>query len=192
MSKRAYLIHGWGDSPLGSWFPWLKLELEEKGYQVSVPAMPHPERPTIEDWVAALSTAVDPMPDEETVLVGHSVGCQTILRYIQKLPEEVEIGQVALVAPWLVLSGIEKDEEGIAKPWLETPIDFGAIRKRVDRFGLLFSEDDPYVPIRENVDLFHEALLDAFGMILPNKGHISGFDNPPVRELPEIFQVLQV
>ena len=40
MQKRVVIIHGWGGYPDEGWRPWLKHELETKGFLVLVPAMP--------------------------------------------------------------------------------------------------------------------------------------------------------
>jgi predicted alpha/beta hydrolase family esterase len=82
--KRVILVHGWGGYPEEGWFPSFKKELEKEGYKVSVPAMSHPENPTIDDWVGHLAKVIG-KPDENTFLVGHSIGCQTILRYLESL-----------------------------------------------------------------------------------------------------------
>ena len=76
---KAYLIHGWEGYPENCWFPWLKKQLEEKNYKVEVPEMPDTDHPKIESWVNKLKEIV--IPDEETILIGHSIGCQAILRY---------------------------------------------------------------------------------------------------------------
>jgi len=34
MAKRAFLIHGWAGSPDEGWRPWLKTELEKRGFRV--------------------------------------------------------------------------------------------------------------------------------------------------------------
>lgn len=94
--NRAFIIHGWDDSPAGSWFPWLKKELEKRSVDVHVPIMPDPHHPQIETWVATLAEAVG-QPDEQTYLIGHSVGCQTIIRYLSGLANGEKIGGAVLV-----------------------------------------------------------------------------------------------
>lgn len=188
MIKKAFIIHGWSDTPSGSWFPWLQKNLEERGFEVEVPAMPHPDTPTIEDWVGHLKKIITQV-DENTLLVGHSVGCQTILRFLAALPESEKVGQVVLVAPWLALSGIEKDEEGIARPWLEESIDFARVRQLAENITALFSSNDKFVPQEENVALFEKALQPKI-VYVGDKGHISGFDNPPILELPELLDII--
>jgi len=165
--KRAIIIHGWGGSPKGGWIPWLKKELESHGLQVITPQMPHTDCPTIADWVSYLTKIVGE-PDRETYLIGHSIGCQTILRYLQSIDEKV--GGVVFVAGWLTLSGIDSPEEKeVAKQWIETPIDLEKVGTKA-KFISMFSDDDPYVP-EENWAKFEE-LGDV--IIEDGIGHIEG------------------
>ena len=32
------MVHGWDGNPNNHWFPWLKKELEKRGFEVHVPA----------------------------------------------------------------------------------------------------------------------------------------------------------
>ena len=184
--KRVFIVHGWASSPEDGWFPWLKKELEQKGFQVEVPAMPDPDEPKIESWVQALSEAVG-RADEDTFFVGHSIGCQTILRFLERLPADQKIGGMALVAGWLTLQGLETDEEEeMARPWLEKPIQFEKVKAQAGSIVALFSDDDPFVP-RENEELF-EKRLGAKIIVEHGKGHFSEGDG--VKELPSALEAV--
>ena len=95
--KRVFIIHGWDGKPEHGWSPWLKKELEDKGYTVEAPAMPDTATPTLEKWLQHLKKVVG-TPDEDCYFVGHSLGCITILRYLESLPEDQIVGGVVLVA----------------------------------------------------------------------------------------------
>lgn len=82
MSKRVFIIHGWDGFPEEGIFPWLKKELQNRGFLVFNPSMPEPSRPQIETWVKFLEKQVG-IPDENTFFFGHSIGAQTILRYFR-------------------------------------------------------------------------------------------------------------
>ncbi len=182
MTKRVFVIHGWEGYPEEGWFPWLKGELEAKGFRVEVPAMPDRAAPRIEKWVWYLVERVD-NPDKDTFLIGHSIGCQTILRYLQTLKENQQVGGVVLVAGFTTLTPAATptpEEQAIARPWLETPIDWDIVKHRSKHFTAIFSNTDPFVPI-ENAKVF-ASKLDAEVIIEQNKGHFSGSDS--VRELP--------
>ena len=84
--KKAYLVHGWGGTGSGGWFDWLKQELPKKGFEVVSFDMPDTDNPKIETWVKYLEQKINSDEiDENTYFVGHSVGCQTILRFLEKL-----------------------------------------------------------------------------------------------------------
>jgi len=166
--KQAYLVHGWDGSPANCWFPWLSKELEKLGYKVKALKMPHPITPTIKDWVATLEKEIK--PSEETILIGHSIGCQTIMRYLEKPNRRVKA--VFLVAGFFHLESMDvesKESQEIARPWLETAIDFTQIKKNCTKFTALFSDNDQYVPLGD-AKLF-EKNLQAKTIIEKNKSH---------------------
>ena len=181
--RRVFIIHGWGGSPSEGWFPWLKKELEKKGYRVFVPAMPNPETPVIAHWVDTLRDLVGE-PDEHTYFVGHSIGCQTILRYLETLPQEKKIRGAVFVAGWFTLMNLEEEEQPIAKPWLETPMDFEKIKRHAQNFFAVFSDNDPLVP-PENKEMFQQR-LGARVIVEQGKGHFSGDDG--ITHLPSALE----
>ncbi|MFA5887673.1 MAG: alpha/beta hydrolase [Candidatus Nanoarchaeia archaeon] len=184
MPKQVFIIHGWGGNPEEGWFPWLKKELEKKRFHVEIPHMPDTDNPKIESWVSFLKKTIK-NPDKDTYFVGHSIGCQTILRYLQGI--NAKIGGTVFVAGWITLKGLETDEEwAIAKPWIETPIDFGKVKKSMNKCAAIFSGNDPFVPI-DNSNVFKEN-LGAKIIIEKQKGHFSGSDN--VKELPSALKEL--
>ncbi|OGK13760.1 hypothetical protein A3A93_05465 [Candidatus Roizmanbacteria bacterium RIFCSPLOWO2_01_FULL_38_12] len=183
--KRAIIVHGWDGYPQEGWFPWAKKQLEKLKYEVSVPAMPSANEPKIETWVETLSDLVG-IPNKETLFIGHSIGCQTILRYLESLPEGTQVNKVILVAPWMHLSEkAMQDEEtrSIAAPWIDRPIDFTRVRERASKFVCIFSDDDDWVPLSDG-EIFRE-MLGAKIMIERGKGHFSGEDG--ITELPVLL-----
>ena len=146
--------------------------------------MPEPAAPKIEVWVSRLSKIVGDV-DENTYFVGHSIGCQTILRYLESLPADKKVGGATFVAGWFTLMNLKTDEEKeIAKPWLETPIDFDKIKQHTKKFFAVFSDDDEVVSI-SNKEMF-EQKLGAQTAIEHNKGHFSGSDG--VKEIPIVLE----
>jgi predicted alpha/beta hydrolase family esterase len=184
--KRVFIIHGWGRYPEEGWYPWLKKELEQKGFEVFVPAMPNTDEPKIEEWVNFLENLVGE-PDKNTYFVGHSIGCQAILRYLGKLNAK-KVGGAIFVAGWFHLSEFsfkeepseEEESRNIARPWMETPINFEKVKKTTNNFVAIFSDNDPYVPI-EDKDIFKEK-LGAEIIMEHNKGHFG--DSDGITELP--------
>jgi predicted alpha/beta hydrolase family esterase len=182
--KRVFIIHGWEGYPEGSWRSWLRNELRKRGFKVSVPAMPDTANPTMEKWVPYLSKIVE-KPDGNCYFVGHSLGCITILRYLETLGEGQEVGGVVLVAGFghnLEFEGYK----GELSSFFQTSINWRKIKKHCNKFVAIHSDDDPYVPIKHNT-LFKEK-LGAKSIIMHNMKHFS--ESNGIMELPIALESL--
>lgn len=188
MKKRIFIIHGWCGYPEEGWFPWLKKELDKRGFAAEILKMPNAAAPKLEEWIAFLKNAVGKI-DESTFFIGHSIGAQTILRYLETLEEKERVGGAVFVAGWFTLSdwpGITAEDKKIAKPWLEMPINCDKVKRRVKKIVAIFSDNDNAVPLK-NKDFFKER-LDAEVIIDHQKGHFRGEDN--ITELPSVLEAL--
>lgn len=173
--KKAIIIHGWDGNPNEPLHRYVRGILEKLGYRVIVPKMPNPEVPVIKDWIEQIETSIDP---ETSLMIGHSIGCQAILRYIEHTRKSVD--KVILIAPWMKLDENTLKEEGeevieIARPWEETPINFDLVKDLAKEFFAIFSDNDPYVPLSEK-DFFEEK-LGAKTYLEKNQGHFTGLDS---------------
>ncbi|MBI2583426.1 MAG: serine hydrolase family protein [Candidatus Aenigmarchaeota archaeon] len=186
MAKHVFIIHRWDGTPESDWYPWLKRELEQEGLNVKIPAMPDTDKPKIEKWVHFLEEQAGEI-NQNTFFVGHSIGCQAILRLIQKLPDDEKIGGAVLVAGWTNLNEETLEDEStrrIAMPWIETPILWKKILMHAKKFTAIFSDNDPYVPMTES-GIFKEKL--GANIIIENKkGHMTEEDG--ITELPSILE----
>lgn len=173
--KTAVIIHGWGGNPELGWFVWLAEELKKKGYRVIKPKMPNPEEPEIGAWLKKISSLVK-TADNETIFIGHSIGCQAVLRFLEKSNFK-KVGGVVLVAGWMNLKEFaytedpesEKEMRRIAKPWITKKINFKKIKTKTDNVVCIFSDNDPFVDLN-NSKMFRKE-LGAKIIIEHNKGH---------------------
>lgn len=186
--KRVFIIHGWDGTPKDAWFPWLKNELEKSGFAVQVPQMPEAAAPRIKNWVPKLSELVG-MADEGTYFVGHSMGCQTIVRYLETLPDGARVGGAVFVAGFFKhLTGIIKPEEKeIESEWLKTPLDFAKVRLRLTKSVAIFSDNDEWVPL-DNQDDFRDKLGSEI-VVMHNMQHFGSTSG--VKELPIVVQKIR-
>ncbi|HAH04232.1 MAG: hypothetical protein UV78_C0036G0002 [Parcubacteria group bacterium GW2011_GWA2_43_17] len=171
--KKVFIIHGWDGRPDEPLLKWLKISLQSKGFAATAPAMPDPARPVIKDWVGKLRQTVG-APDKNVIFIGHSIGCQAILRYLAGLPAGTKIGGLVLLAPWMELDRQTIEEEGpesiaIAKPWQETPLDLAKVKQTTAKIVAIFSDNDPFVPLAQQ-DLFARE-LGAQIIVEHHKGH---------------------
>lgn len=169
MSKKVIIVHGWSGRPDCGWMSWLNKELSSRGFEVIAERMPNPDTPEIKSWIAKLKKIIS-KPDEDVYFVGHSIGCQTILRYLESLPEKTRVGGVVFVAGWLNLINLETQEEkDVSKQWLETPIKFEKIKNKINKLVTIFSDNDPWVPLSDSEIMKKE--LGAKIILEKNKGH---------------------
>jgi len=140
---KAFIFHGTGASKNDHWFPWLQEKLEEKGVKVCRPDFPTPEGQELENWLEMLDEQ-DMEIDEDTVLIGHSLGAVFILNLLNR--RDLNIEAAYLVSAW---TGLLPDEQ--FNEWNSTfqdqEFDFGKIMSSVGEIHQFHSEDDPYVPL---------------------------------------------
>ncbi len=180
--KKAYLIHGWGGSSEGGWFDWLKKELPKYNVKVYAFDMPNTDHPKIEEWVRYLEENVKNI-DEETYFVGHSIGCQTIMRYLEKLPKNKIVRGCVFVAGWFNLINLSKEEMSIAHPWTTTKIDFNRIKRHTDNFLCIFSDNDEVVPLSES-----ETFKKELNAKIIHKKKMGHFDN--INKIQEVLDFI--
>ncbi len=149
--KRIIIVHGWGGNPQQNWMPLVKKDLEKRGWEVRIPAMPDTKLPKLNRWLSKLDEVIGD-PDKNLYLVGHSLGCITIMRYLEKLPGNQKIGGVIFLAGFT--DGLNIQE---VKTFFETPINFADIKQKADKFVALHSDNDEYVSLRYG-DIFKEKL----------------------------------
>jgi uncharacterized protein len=186
MKRRAFIVHGWEFTPEMHWYPWLKKELERKGFEVIALAMPQTEHPDIKRWVGHLKKQVG-IVDKNTYFVGHSIGCQAIIRFLAS--QKNKMGGAVFVGGWFALTQKATptaEYRKIAKPWLLNPIDFDAAR-RSGRFVAILSADDPYVPL-VNGEVF-EKTLNAKVIVEKGKGHYT--EEEGIVKVPRVVKELE-
>jgi len=172
--KRLFIVHGWGGSSQESLIAWLGKVGVEAGFETVVLDMPNTNVPTIDAWTKHLEDTVYYV-DQDTYFVGHSIGCQAILRYLE-MNKGSQLGGAIFIAPWLQVTGLDtQEEQDIARPWVDRPIDFASIRAMGGKFTTIFSDNDTFVPLEINKTAFEKALNPKV-IIEQGKGHFSAED----------------
>lgn len=185
--KNALILHGAGNDHTGNWFPWLKKELEEKGYKVWVPDLPNSQTPVLKDWLNVIFKS-DWVFNEDSVIVGHSAGATLILRILEKLPKGVKINKVILVAGFIFLGKYPeyfKYKESI----LETPFDFQKIKDSCNQFYFIHSDNDKYDCGVENGEILKDNLGGEL-IIMEGQGHFSLGSSEKYISFPELLELI--
>ncbi len=183
--KRVVIVHCWDGYPDYCWYPYAKRELTKKGFAVTVPAFPETAKPDLEKWLPVLKDAVG-VPDENTNLIGHSIGCATILRYLESLREGEKVGGVVLVAGFTENVGYDE-----LKSFFTTPINFEKVRASAKGFVAIHSDNDQYVDLTY-ADIFKNK-LGAEIIIKHDAGHFSGSveNEASCLELPDVVTSIE-
>lgn len=182
--KKVYLIHGWGGSSDSEpWFSWLREELSKNKIKIYSFDMPDTDNPRIDSWMSFLQKNIKDI-DEETYFIGHSIGCQTIMRFLETLNENKKIAGCVFVAGWFNLNNQSEEEMQIANPWIETKINFDKIKKHTNNFLVILSDNDPYVPLSDG-NIFRNK-LNAKVIIKPDEEHFN--DTKEIKEILEFIR----
>ena len=131
------IIHGVYSNPEANWFPWLKKELEAQGYEVIVPKFPTPLDQSLESWFRVFSQ-YEGKVNEETVLIGHSLGAAFILNYLEKANKKIKAA--ILAAGFHKLLGTQYDE--INKSFIDKQFNWKKIKSSCSRFFVFASDND--------------------------------------------------
>lgn len=175
--KKALLLHGWFNTPQDGWYPWLKKELEEKGYKVFVPQLKDKDRPTLATWTKCALKAVK--LDEDTTIIGHSLGGVLGLKLVENCKKKV--AKLITIAGW---DYWDRTPEHVT--FLKKLINSEKIIKNSKKRIVIHSNNDPYVT--EFVAREYAKRIDAKFVLMKGKKHFSKADG--VLKIPNILEFI--
>ena len=163
-SKHILILHGWNASATEHWFPKAKEKFDKSGFEVDVPEMPGGYFPKKEEWVEIVRSF---KPDEGWILIGHSLGGVTILRYLEETAQP--ISQAILVA-----TPYEPMQFKPIENFFQTPFDWQKIRKNCQKFDIVNESNDSIISV-EDGQKFAKNLKGKLH-ILPGYSHFHTID----------------
>ncbi|MEI6039858.1 MAG: alpha/beta fold hydrolase [Candidatus Berkelbacteria bacterium] len=169
--KRILVLHGWNATPEESWFLRVKDIFEPKGFEVIVPSLPGDYFPKYEDWVKVVK---DFAPTQNDILIGHSLGGVTILRFLEET--EVPVGQIILVA-----TPIEAMSFGQIENFFFRDFNWSKIKSNVLKVNLIYESDDPLVPLAHGQTISEK--LNAAIKVVPGGTHLNMMDMKVLEEI---------
>ena len=184
--KNALILHGTGNNSQGNWFPWLKKELEKRGYKVWVPDLPDSNDPNTKRYNELIFANKDWQFNDESIIIGHSSGSVEILNLLQHLPDNISINTAILVGSFIV-SPQDPDFEQM-KGLFEEPFDFEKIRKHAKKFIFIHSGNDPYCPL-EGAKYLAEKVGGEL-IIKKGQGHFNLEASPNYRQFPSLLELI--
>lgn len=128
--KNVIILHGTACHPDLYWYPYIKKNLEDKGYKVWAPLLPKPKDANLNEWLPfVLENA---LITEETIIIGHSAGGSLILSILEKI--NIKIAQAILVAGF-----VDLDSQII-----QASYDWDKIKNNVKDIIFINSDNDPW------------------------------------------------
>ncbi|XP_037050018.1 serine hydrolase RBBP9-like [Bradysia coprophila] len=178
-NQRIVIIPGMGCVPVreSNWYSWLqdKLESDETGrFTVVLEDMPDPHAARESQWLPFIRDTLK--FDEKTILIGHSSGCEAIMRLLEK----DKVRGIILVAACHTDLG---DENERASEYYNRPWDWDTIRSNAEWIVQLHSPSDKCIPEEEG--RFVADKLKSEYMKLERRGHFMG------PTLPEVLKVIR-
>ena len=179
----AIIFHGTSSTPDAFWQPYIKNELEQRHYDVWIPALPHADTPDLKYW---LPVALEGKYTKETVIIAHSSGCPLVISLLEKLT--IQVKKVILVAGYARPKGEKKESEAI----LQTVYDWEKIRQNVKELYSINSDNDPW----GCTDVEGKYIFDHLGgtlIIKHGEGHMgSNLYKQPYKEFPLLVKLIEL
>lgn len=177
--KRAIIIHGWEQTPQGQWLPWLGNTLKQKDWNVETPEMPNTNTPKLKEWLEKLESL---SPDENTILVGHSLANALILKYIEK--PNTKIKGAVMIAAW---DWLDEDVKEFHQTFFETGFNYSFIKSKNIPIIMVNSTTDPYIDFNRSKKMAEK--LDAKFIAIENAGHFMEEDG--YKEFPQLVEIIE-
>ena len=166
--SNVLIFHGTEGYPTENWFPWMKKNLEERGYNVIIPHFPSPPvvPAKISEWFDVLEEHMSKI-DEDTIIIGHSLGGVFTLRVLEKLDQPIKAA---------FFTGTPVGERPILyydrdMAFCGFDFDWEKIRNSARKFEVFHSDTDPFVDLANG-----EKLSEKLGVklnFIPNAGHFN-------------------
>ncbi len=169
-----------GQDATGHWYPWLKAQLEARGYMVWVPNLPTAQQPDATQMTDFLLARTD-WDWSDNLVVGHSSGAVEIMQLLPRLQKKVDTAVLigAFDSPlW------PEEHKYLFKP----AIDYDAVKRHVRHAIVLHGEDDPWCPV-DGAKRIADS-LDAELIIIHGAGHFSTSLDQRWIQIPELVQLL--
>jgi len=137
------------------------------GCRVFVPKFPTPKNQSLQNWQYVFNE-YEQYLDENSVVVGHSLGSAFLLRVLENLKRPIK--SAYFIAGFTgLLANAEFDE--LNKTFVTKKFNWAKIKSNCKRFYVINSDNDPYVPLEKGKSLAKN--IDAELIIIKNAGHIN-------------------
>ncbi len=190
--RTVLILHSWYGNNQENWIPWLKRELEDRGYKTLIPNLPDNRYPDYAKLMMFLETEYkDQLISGQLAVIGHSLGGYLAI----KLAEKYKLARIVAVAPAMQQKITDFPQE-LQVPYKKEltmllrmyhvggTFNTDLIQGNVNQIAIFYSNNDPYIN-KSNQDIYKVALPAAHFSIFINRGHFGSKEQ--CKRLPEIL-----
>ena len=179
----VYVIHGFTASSKANWFPWLEVHGHSLRISMRIPDLPGANDPHLEPWLEEIEEAVKEM-DENTIFIGHSLGCITAIRYV--LRKGIKIKGAIFVSGFMGENPMEVQKDGLSE-FVNGEIDVEQVKRLIPKRIMLTATNDDIVPWEATKEMAQR--LNCELIVLSAGGHF--IDRDGCTELHEVLRILE-
>ena len=167
--KRCVVLHGFKANPERHWFPWLTTELAHRGIETHIPALPNSTEPDRAAWVDVARAAIG-VPDQDLLIVGHSLGAATALLALDEFDDNWRVGAACMVAgAWEPIPTLPELDD-----FFIPSADVARTTSRIDRRLSIYSDDDAIVGPELSMSL--AKAMESEEILVPGGKHFLGVE----------------
>jgi len=141
--------------------------------------MPNPDAPVASEWIEHLNKGIKTI-NENTYFVSHSLGCVTLLRFLEFQHVDTKIGGIILTSGFIK----KNPKYPNLDPFIKADLDLGKIIKMVRNRCVVSAPNDNYVPYEYSCEL--ARAFDAKIITVENGGHFIAQEG--FTEFPQVFE----
>ncbi len=174
MNQNYFLIHGSFGSPFSNWIPYLRKNIENKGFEVYTPDLPTGVgKQNFKNWSFVMKAYVDAnLIHENTTIFAHSIAPVFVCKFL--VEHHISVKRLVFICGFNQYFGIDEAYDEVNKTMYFDS--FKEIKKYCNDIICYYTDNDPYVPY----DVEREfASIATKKFVVPGGGYLnaeSGYD----------------
>ena len=180
--KKFVILHGRNGTPQKNFIPWLKKNLEEKGFEVDIPILPNTNNPNDIEQTDFIVKNVH--LNENTVIVGHSFGGVVAMRLLER---GIKVNGVIFIGTPTSGNFTDGRDRFTVTEAVKRGFNYEKIKKQADYFKVLFDLNDSILPKKDG-EFLAEKLGTFCESVIAERAHFTGEEEPEILEdiIPKI------
>lgn len=169
MKDNYLLIHGSFGSPFSNWIPYLRNELESKGFEVYTPDFPTGVgKQNYDNWSKLLSVYLDAnIINENTIIFAHSIAPIFICKFL--VENKLKIKRLVCVCGFNNYLGIDEEYDAVNESMYFDNLD--DVKDFCNDIICLYSDNDPYV--KYDVEKEFADIIANKQVVISDGGHLN-------------------